>query len=84
MVLQRYSPIEVWGWSSPEEKITVTFNVEQTSTIASSDGNLIVSFKKMNEGGPYSMKINGTNEITLKDILIGDVWLCMGQSQNRR
>ncbi|WP_091624473.1 sialate O-acetylesterase [Maribacter orientalis] len=80
MVLQRNSPIEVWGWSSPQEKITVTFNEERLSTIASTDGNWSVSFKKMKEGGPYSMKINGKNEITLKDILIGDVWLCAGQS----
>lgn len=80
MVLQRNEKITIWGWASPNERITATFNGEQKKSIASPKGEWTLEFPKMKAGGPYTMKISGKNEVLLKDILIGDVWLCSGQS----
>lgn len=80
MVIQRNAPIKIWGWASKNEKVSVSFNGKQLHTIASSEGNWSVELPRMQAGGPYSMIIKGTNEITLNNILIGDVWLCAGQS----
>ncbi|MFV0505724.1 MAG: sialate O-acetylesterase [Bacteroidales bacterium] len=80
MVLQRDEPIKLWGWASPKEMVTVDFKDETIKTVANKQGGweLIVSAQKA--GGPYEMTIKGKNEIKLKDILIGDVWLTSGQS----
>jgi sialate O-acetylesterase len=80
MVLQRNEKITIWGWASANESITATFNGEQRKSIASPKGEWTLEFPEMKAGGPYTMKISGKNEIVLKDILIGDVWLCSGQS----
>ena len=80
VVLQRNAPIKIWGWASSGEKITVTFNENVRKTTTSNKGVWEVEFPKMNAGGPFMMKIAGINEINLVDILIGDVWLCAGQS----
>ncbi|ASV29571.1 sialate O-acetylesterase [Maribacter cobaltidurans] len=80
MVLQRNSPIKIWGWATKGEHIKVSFNGKIRNTITASDGSWNVEFPKMKAGGPYTLKINARNEIELKDILIGDVWLCAGQS----
>ena len=80
MVLQRDTKLPVWGWGDANEKITLTFNGKKYKTTASSDGKWSVELPKMKAGGPYSMTVSGTNTIEIKDILIGDVWLCSGQS----
>ncbi|WP_416440363.1 sialate O-acetylesterase [Leeuwenhoekiella sp. A16] len=80
MVLQRDRKLPVWGWADANEKITITFNGKKYKTIASSDGKWNVELPKMKAGGPYNMTVSGTNTIEVKDILIGDVWLCSGQS----
>lgn len=80
MVLQRNEKITIWGWASANEQITATFNGNQKKSIASPEGEWVIEFPKMKAGGPYTMKISGKNDILLEDILIGDVWLCSGQS----
>ena len=80
MVLQRDADLKIWGWASEGEKITVQFNGSSYKTTANSKGNWEVTLPKMSAGGPYEMKIDGTNSITVSDILIGDVWVCSGQS----
>lgn len=80
MVLQRNAEITIWGWASAGEHVTATFNGKQRKTTASPEGNWSLEFPKMKAGGPYTLKISGKNDILLKDILIGDVWLCSGQS----
>lgn len=77
MVLQRDQPIKIWGWADPEEKIDVKFLKKNYSTIADRQGNWELTLNSTKAGGPYEMKIN---DIELKDILIGDVFLCAGQS----
>lgn len=80
MVLQRETPIKLWGWSSPKEKITISFNHQRIKTTADIDGKWITTLPAMKAGGPYNMIIDGKNHIELKDVLIGDVWFCSGQS----
>ncbi|WP_418499288.1 sialate O-acetylesterase [Flagellimonas sp.] len=80
MVLQRNANITIWGWASAGEQVTATFNGKQRKVTASAEGNWSVEFPKMKAGGPHTLKISGKNEILLSNILIGDVWLCSGQS----
>jgi sialate O-acetylesterase len=80
MVLQRNVPLKVWGWASPNEKITVTFNGFDHETTADANGNWQIVIHEQNAGGPYTMTVTASNSITVNDILVGDVWLCSGQS----
>jgi sialate O-acetylesterase len=80
MVLQRDTKLIIWGWASPGEKIRIKFNKKTVSTITDTDGNWKVTLPPMKEGGPYNMEVNGNSSIVIKDILIGDVWFCSGQS----
>ena len=80
MVLQRGVPIKVWGWAAPGENITVQFDGEKVSTVTGDDRVWSVLLKPRKAGGPYIMEVNGINHIRVKDILVGDVWVCSGQS----
>lgn len=80
MVLQRNIKLKIWGTAHIDEKITINFNGQTAKTKASKDGNWEITLKPMNAGGPFEMTIEGNNSVTLKDILIGDVWICSGQS----
>ena len=80
MVLQREVPLKIWGWASPGEKVDVNFNDKKATIVAGPDGKWLTKLPAMKAGGPYDMLIKGKNTIVLKDILIGDVWLCAGQS----
>lgn len=80
MILQRDAKVNVWGWASPKEKVSVRFNNKTYKATASNDGKWLIQLAPMKAGGPYSMEITGKNRISLKDILIGDVWICSGQS----
>lgn len=80
MVLQRDLPIHVWGWADPGEVIEITFHNKSYQVTADDSGNWEASLKKMKAGGPYDMVLSGNNRIELKNILIGDVWICSGQS----
>lgn len=80
MVIQRDAEIKVWGWASPGEKVNVSFNGKHGGAIAGSDGKWLLKLPPMKAGGPYKMELKGKNTLVLTDILIGDVWLCSGQS----
>ncbi len=80
MILQRDTKINIWGWASKGEKIIVRFNNKTFRTKTPADGKWLISLPAMKAGGPYTMEISGKNKIKLKDILIGDVWVCAGQS----
>jgi len=80
MVLQRDAKIKIWGWASPNEKIKISFNKKDFKTKADASGNWSLFLPSMKAGGPYTMNIDANNHIMLKDILIGDVWICTGQS----
>ena len=82
MVLQRGKPIPVWGKADAGEKVTLLFNKKQYTTTADAEGKWRIDLPKMKAGGPFSLEVRGENgevrEYT--DVLIGDVWLCSGQS----
>ncbi|CAM3817753.1 sialate O-acetylesterase [Mucilaginibacter galii] len=80
MVLQRDAKINLWGWASPGEKLSVKFNGKTVRTAAGADGKWATALPAQKAGGPYTMQIDASNHITLKDVLIGDVWFCSGQS----
>lgn len=80
MVLQREMPVNIWGWASSGETVTVEFNGQKVKAKAAKDGSWKVKLALMKAGGPYEMTISGKNKIILKNILIGDVWVCGGQS----
>ena len=77
MVMQRGKAIPVWGKADAGETITIRFNKKEYITIADADGRWRVDLPKMKAGGPYKMSIN---ELTIDNIMIGDVWLLSGQS----
>src|SRR6185369_1769228 len=80
MILQRDAKINIWGWAAKGEKISVKFNGKNFKTTTTADGKWLVQLSPMKAGGPFTMEISGKNKTILKDILIGDVWLCSGQS----
>jgi sialate O-acetylesterase len=80
MVLQRRQKIPIWGRGTPGEKIIVEFNGQIKTAKTDASGNWQTVFSPMQAGGPYEMTIKGHNSLVLKDIMIGDVWLCSGQS----
>ena len=80
MVLQRDGRVKIWGWAAADEKVTINFNGQAYSDTTGTDGKWAVMLSELKAGGPYSMEINGSNHIRLKNILIGDVWVCSGQS----
>jgi len=80
MVLQRNTELRIWGWADKGEKINVIFNDIKRTAKAGKDGKWMVIFPAMKEGGPYSMSVKGKNVIELNNIMVGDVWVCSGQS----
>jgi sialate O-acetylesterase len=82
MVLQRGEKTNIWGWADPEEEITLKFMQKQWHTTVDAVGKWSVVLEKLVVGGPYDMEIQtsfGENRV-VRDILIGDVWICSGQS----
>jgi sialate O-acetylesterase len=80
MVLQRNLAVKVWGNADSGEKLSVSFNGQKLRTKADKKGLWSVVLEPMKAGGPFEMTFHGKNEIVLKNILIGDVWVCSGQS----
>jgi sialate O-acetylesterase len=80
MVLQREAKTRIWGWAAPGEKVTVHFNGKSYRTTTDAKGKWAVTLAPMKAGGPYTMDIRASNQIIIKDILLGDVYLCSGQS----
>lgn len=80
MVLQRDAPVKIWGWADAGEQVTVRFIGRNYSVKAGADGKWLIILKPAKAGGPFEMLIKSSNTISLKNILIGDVWFCSGQS----
>jgi sialate O-acetylesterase len=79
MVLQQGVPVRIWGWAGEGEQVTVKIG-NQSKTAQASQGKWAVALKPMKAGGPFELTISGKNKITLKDVLVGEVWVCSGQS----
>ncbi|BDI30166.1 9-O-acetylesterase [Capsulimonas corticalis] len=80
LVLQRDRQDPVWGWAAPGTKVTVTINGKSASATAGADGKWIARLPALTAGGPYDLTVAGPTTTTLHDILVGDVWICSGQS----
>ena len=80
MVIQRDTPVPVWGWAAPGEQVTVTFRGKGYAATPAASGKWQVALPATPAGGPYTMTIQGQNTLTIQDILVGDVWLASGQS----
>ena len=81
MVLQRDVPVPIWGWAEPGEAITITFGSHEVSTAADADGAWSVKLPPLKAGGPHELVVNGkANTVRVADVLVGEVWVCSGQS----
>ena len=80
MVLQRGKPIPVWGWAAPDEAVTVTLGKQSAQTKADAQGRWQVNLPAAEAGGPLTFIVAGQNTLTFTNVLVGDVWLCSGQS----
>lgn len=80
MVLQRNKSIPIWGWATANEKVEIHFKKQIVKTKADKDGKWTVNLKAEKAGGPFELVVIGNNTITLKNVLVGEVWICSGQS----
>ncbi len=80
MVLQREKPITLWGWADAGEKVTVQFNKQTISVRTDNSGKWMIVLGTEQAGGPFVMTVKGRNTITINNILVGEVWVCSGQS----
>jgi sialate O-acetylesterase len=82
MVLQRNSEITIWGWANPFEDVTIrpSWTTEDYKATPTTDAYWEVKIKTPEAGGPYTIHFKGYNELTLKNVMLGEVWFCSGQS----
>jgi sialate O-acetylesterase len=80
MVLQRDAAVRVWGSATPGENVRVAIAGKSASAVAGANGHWSLELEPQKAGGPHEMKVSGTNELHLRDVWFGDVWLCSGQS----
>lgn len=80
MVLQRDKPIIIWGWANPGETVTVQLGAESKSAQADARGEWKVALPAMAAGGPYTLAVSGSSTVKYDDVMVGEVWLCSGQS----
>ncbi len=86
MVLQQGTPVPVWGRADPGERVTVAVrsgagDVEnRVTTLAGAGGRWRVTLEPLKAGGPVSLIVKGKNTLTLENVLVGEVWICSGQS----
>src|SRR5688572_22021321 len=82
MVLQQKSSVKLWGWASPSERIVITpsWSNKSDTIYGTRDANWKVSIQTPAAGGPYTITLKGNNTIVLENVLIGEVWVCSGQS----
>ncbi len=81
MVLQRDTDINVWGWADPNEELTITIGETKVTTTADDKGTWSVQVAAPETGGPYDLIVSGLDaSVVFKNVLVGEVWICAGQS----
>ena len=80
MVLQQQTKVRIWGTANPGERVTVTLQKESSHAVADKQGHWETWLNTGKAGGPFELTVNGDNLLTIKNVLIGEVWLCSGQS----
>ncbi len=79
-VLQQGMATPVWGTADAGENVKVTVDGQTQAAVANADGKWMVRLDNLKAGGPFELEIAGKNTVTLKDVYVGEVWLCSGQS----
>jgi sialate O-acetylesterase len=80
MVLQRDTAVPIWGWAAPGEGVTATLDSRKITTKADRNGAWMVKLAPMPAGGPFELTIRGRNTLRLTNVMVGEVWVCSGQS----
>ena len=80
MVLQQNKPIQLWGWAEPGESVSIEINNNKEKAKTDDNGKWNITMPAMKAGGPFKMEIKGNNTIELTNVLVGEVWICSGQS----
>ncbi len=80
MVLQRDQNVPIWGWDGAGTTVQVSIEGQKVSAKADAEGRWLVNLKPLKAGGPYAMTIAGSSEVAFKNVAVGEVWLCSGQS----
>lgn len=81
MVVQQHKPVMVWGKAAPKARVRVTLGTESSSTRADEEGAWKVALKPVRAGGPYELTVkSGGAKAVIHDVLVGEVWVCSGQS----
>ena len=80
MVLQRDRPMHFWGWADPDEKVTVTLDGQSAQSTADKLGKWSLYLPAHAAGGPFTVDVKGSNDLSIDDVMIGDVWFASGQS----
>ncbi len=80
MVLQRDTPLTVWGWDNPGQKVSVEIAGQSVSAAANAQGEWRLKLAPLKLGAPLVMTVAGSSTVKLEDVLVGEVWLCSGQS----
>lgn len=80
MVVQRDREVPVWGWAEPKESVSVTLAGQTVSAVADADGRWTARVSALPAGGPHTLVVKGSSTVTVSDVLVGEVWLCSGQS----
>lgn len=80
MVLQRDAEVPIWGWDDPGTTVTVAIGDQSVSAVTDDAGRWLVQLQPLKAGGPHTLSIQGSSQVTLEDVAIGEVWLCSGQS----
>ena len=80
VVLQRDQDLELWGWASPDERIRIEVAGQKLRTRADGEGKWSVQLPAQPAGGPFELQLSGKNEVTVSNVMFGDVWVCSGQS----
>lgn len=79
-ILQRDQPLRIWGWAAPHESLVLEFNDESFPARANAEGKWMILLKPQPAGGPFTLRFLASNQVEVRDVYFGDVWLCSGQS----
>jgi len=80
MVLQQGSKVRIWGTAKPGEHVTVNFDNKSAQTTTDAQGRWQLFIGPLKAGGPFDLNVKGDNTVTIKNVLVGEVWICSGQS----
>lgn len=80
MVLQRAVPLTIWGWAAPGERVRVGFRHARRTALTDADGRWSVVLPPAVAGGPDALTVRGHNALTVRNVLVGEVWVASGQS----